>query len=312
MMDNRLLEIGLTDSEIIRKRECEAVIERGIKTFVDVGTALLEIRDNRYYREEYETFEEYCRVKWGWERRHAYRLIDSAKVFENVSRGTQIAPATERQARPLTSLEPEQQIEAWKVAVETAPDGKITAAHVQSVVDAIREPEKRPVSYHVSDDSYDWYTPIECIEAAREVLGSIDLDPASSKAAQEAIRAEVYYTKELDGLSQPWFGRVWLNPPYNMPLIEQFVDRVVDSYESGEIDAAIVLTNNSTDTGWFHRLVDYPVCFTRGRLQFWNGDDRLATRQGQAIFYLGNNVNLFTSTFGKFGVILRKYDNRES
>lgn len=303
--------IGLLGDEKQRFTECELVIERGIKTFVDVGSALLEIRDNRYYREGFATFEEYCRERWGFARSTAYQYIAAAEVVEDVRHGGQILPATERQARPLTSLEPEQRREAWITAVETAPDGKVTAAHVQSIVDSIKEPEKRPVSYHVSDDSYDWYTPIDCIEAARVVLGNIDLDPASSKAAQEAIKADVYYTKELDGLSQPWFGRVWLNPPYNMPLIEQFVERVVGGYESGEIDAAIVLTNNSTDTGWFHRLIDYPVCFTRGRLQFWNGDDRLATRQGQAIFYLGDNANLFSSIFGKFGVILKKYDNRE-
>lgn len=303
--------IGLLGDEKQRFTECELVIERGIKTFVDVGSALLEIRDNRYYREEFATFEDYCRGKWGMSRPRAYQLIDAAVTINNLSTVVDNMPVTERQVRPLTSLEPEQQREAWITAVETAPDGKVTAAHVQSIVDSIKEPEKRPVSYHVSDDSYDWYTPIDCIEAARVVLGNIDLDPASSKAAQEAIKADVYYTKELDGLSQPWFGRVWLNPPYNMPLIEQFVERVVGGYESGEIDAAIVLTNNSTDTGWFHRLIDYPVCFTRGRLQFWNGDDRLATRQGQAIFYLGDNANLFSSIFGKFGVILKKYDNRE-
>ena len=54
------------------------------------------------------SFEHYCRERWQFERRHAYRLIDSARVIENVSHGTQ-APESERVVRPLTKLEPEQQ-----------------------------------------------------------------------------------------------------------------------------------------------------------------------------------------------------------
>lgn len=163
-------------------------------------------------------------------------------------------------------------------------------------------------SYHVSDDSYEWFTPVEYIEAARGVMGSIDLDPATSIEAQEVIQAKSYYTKDDDGLSKPWFGNVWLNPPYNMPLIERFVDRIVNEYKSDIVTSAIVLTNNSTDTGWFHRLLEYPVCFTRGRIQFWNGDDKLATRQGQAIFYLGKDTDLFAKLFSLFGEILKRYD----
>jgi hypothetical protein len=74
--------------------------------------------------------------------------------------------------------------------------------------------------------------------------------------------------------------------------------------------SAIVLTNNSTDTGWFHKLINYPVCFTKGRIQFWNGEERLATRQGQAIFYLGDNPDLFARVFSVFGAVLRQYDNQ--
>jgi hypothetical protein len=63
---------------------------------------------------------------------HAHRLIEAAQVVENVSNWTQTAPATESQARPLTVLPPEAQREVWQAAVETAPNGKVTAAHVQA------------------------------------------------------------------------------------------------------------------------------------------------------------------------------------
>ena len=106
----------------------EKTIEQGLKTFVDVGNALLAIRDKRLYRQQWGTFEDYCQERWGMERRHAYRLMDAAQAVENVSLGTQILPTSERQARPLTRLEPELQPAAWQRAVETAPHGKVTAA----------------------------------------------------------------------------------------------------------------------------------------------------------------------------------------
>jgi N6-adenosine-specific RNA methylase IME4 len=127
---------------VIRLQECESVIERGLNTFVDVGNVLLEIRDSKLYRESYGTFEDYCRERWGWERRHAYRLMDAAKVFDNVSQGTQIIPTSERQARPLTALEPEEQIEAWQRVIEKAPEGRITAAIVLEAAKEIQQ-EKR-------------------------------------------------------------------------------------------------------------------------------------------------------------------------
>lgn len=249
--------------------------------------------------------------EYGFSERHIWRL-HGANETENLLTPGSVGSIPEKQLRPLTSLPPDIQPLVWQLAVETAPDGRVTARHVEDTVKAWQvAPEKRPVSYHVSDDSYEWYTPTEYIEAARRVMGSIDLDPATSEQAQAAIMAGEYYTKDNDGLSYPWFGNVWLNPPYNMPLIEQFVDRIIGEYERGTVTSAIVLTNNSTDTGWFHKLAQYPFCLTRGRIQFWNGDERLATRQGQALFYLGNDPAKFAGEFARFGLVVNRYDNPE-
>jgi hypothetical protein len=81
-----------------------------------VGTALLQIRDERLYRATHATFEEYCRQRWQWSRIHVHRQIEAARVAENlVPMGTK--PTSERQVRPLTQLEPEEQKEAWQEAV---------------------------------------------------------------------------------------------------------------------------------------------------------------------------------------------------
>lgn len=57
------------------------------------------------------------------------------------------------------------------------------------------------------------YTPGEFVEAARHVLGAIDLDPASCARANATVRAARFYSAKDDGLAQPWHGRVILNPP---------------------------------------------------------------------------------------------------
>jgi len=132
----------ITLDERSRLYQCEEIIERGLNTFVDVGNALLDIRDNRLYRQEYHTFEDYCKERWGMERRQAYRLIDASTVVNNVSNWTQITPSNESQARPLTSLEPKEQVEAWKRVIETTPEGKITAAVVLKAAKEV-EREKR-------------------------------------------------------------------------------------------------------------------------------------------------------------------------
>jgi len=129
----------ITLDERSRLYQLEETIRQGLNTFVDVGSALLEIRDKRLYRQEYSTFEEYCREQWGMQRAHAYRLIESAKVLNTLSPIGDILPATESQARPLASLEPEEQVEAWKRVITSTPEGNVTA---KIVLKAVKEVEQ--------------------------------------------------------------------------------------------------------------------------------------------------------------------------
>jgi hypothetical protein len=68
----------------------------------------------------FETFEAYCKARWDFSKRHVYRLIDSANVVDTVKSDPMgHFPDNERQCRPLTKLEPDQQRIAWQQAVET-------------------------------------------------------------------------------------------------------------------------------------------------------------------------------------------------
>lgn len=166
--------------------------------------------------------------------------------------------------------------------------------------------EKAEHRVEVNSGENEWYTPAEYIEMARQVLGSIDLDPASSEAANRVVQAGQFFTHKSDGLKQEWRGNVWMNPPYAQPLISQFAGKLVDEHEAGNVASAIVLTNDCTDTGWFHRLAtaSSAICFIRGRIRFVSTDGEKGTpTQGQAFFYFGQALDDFAAVFTKIGFV---------
>ncbi len=153
----------------------------------------------------------------------------------------------------------------------------------------------------------EWYTPPEYVESARRVMGGIDLDPASNPVANEKVRADVYFTAADNGLEQPWEGRVWLNPPYKMPAVRQFCDRLLEHVSSGEVSQAVILTNNATDTAWWHMLtaLSGAVCFTSGRISFYNEDGQhSAPTNGQNFHYFGPRVEAFREEFSTHGMVM--------
>jgi phage N-6-adenine-methyltransferase len=153
----------------------------------------------------------------------------------------------------------------------------------------------------------EWYTPADIIEAARAVLGVIDLDPASSAHAQATVQALRHFTLAENGLAQEWHGNVWLNPPYAQPHIADFADKLIAEVGSGRVKSAIMLTHNYTDTAWFQKSARAAtsVCFTRGRVRFVSpSGDLAAPTQGQAFFYFGRESSLFDKVFCDAGLIM--------
>jgi hypothetical protein len=158
----------------------------------------------------------------------------------------------------------------------------------------------------------DWYTPAPFVAAVRAVFGGvIDLDPASSRRAQKGVKAKRYYTPRRNGLVQPWFGNVFLNPPYRCPDIHLFTARMVQAWQSHEIEAGILLTNASPDTTWFHQALNActAVCLTKGRIRFLElRNGCVATKQaptlGSAFFFFGDDTARFAEVFAEFGTVI--------
>lgn len=146
---------------------CEVVIKQGLQTFIEVGQALMTIKEKRLYRIGFKTFEDYCVERWSISRPRAFQLIEAANVISGLSTIVDILPKTESQVRPLTSLEPEIQKEVWTEVVKTHGDN-ITAAKVQTVVD-----DWKPVNQEIKDiksePMFAISTPEELLKKAKEV-----------------------------------------------------------------------------------------------------------------------------------------------
>lgn len=155
--------------------------------------------------------------------------------------------------------------------------------------------------------SNEWYTPAVYLEAARAVMGGIDLDPASCEYANRMVQAARFYTEADDGYRQPWAGRMWMNPPYgkdeetNQSNQALWIQKLIAGYRAGEIEQALVLINAVTDRKWFLPLWDFPLCFT-GRVYFYNETiTRGSPTHGSVIAYFGPNLNAFIAVYRPLG-----------
>jgi len=190
---------------------------------------------------------------------------------------------------------PEEKFEKW-IEETRENNGELTATALICLA------KGGPFVQHMTGE-FESNTPQKWIDAVKDVMGSIDLDPASNDEAQRTIRAESYYTQKDNGLEQRWYGRVFLNPPFKQPLIQQFIDKLLYSIECEDVTQAILLTNNNTDTQWFHaaaRLANY-VCFTKGRIRFLKQGQETQPTNGQAFFYFGPNIEKFRIRFAGVG-----------
>jgi len=136
-------------------------------------------------------------------------------------------------------------------------------------------------------------------------MDEIDLDPCSNSHETPNVPAAMHYTAEDDGLAQEWRGRVYMNPPYGRE-IGAWVSKLVESYMLGDVTHAIALLPARTDTQWFAKLRNYPVCFVTGRLTFVGNDDPAPFPS--AVFYLGDDIAQFYYAFSELGDIWQRIE----
>jgi hypothetical protein len=190
MSEHSIEAISVDESK--RLIALEQTIKQGLDTFVEVGEALLEIRDSRLYRIEHGTFEEYCKGKWGMSRFHAYNLINGSKATKNVDHG-QHKPTTERQARPLTKLPPEDQPKAWQKAVEIAGNEQPTAKQVTQAVVEISKSYDKTMEANEEMLKLPKYKPDLAMQIVRNAMSMIDTIHKKDQSREQALRLMISY-----------------------------------------------------------------------------------------------------------------------
>jgi len=163
----------------------------------------------------------------------------------------------------------------------------------------------------------DWQTPDKYLDAARNVMGNIDLDPISSDSAQKRIKARKDYTRHTNGLDKVWSGRVWLNPAYE--ILPECIKKLTYHYKTGDIAAAILFTHTLTTwENWFQAALwaADAVCFINELVKWHPGhlpDMKMITMfqgkpeydvRGTAAFYFGPETEKFREVWDEFGAIL--------
>jgi hypothetical protein len=117
-----------------------------------------------------------------------------------------------------------------------------------------------------------WLTPLPLVYS----LGVFDLDPCGYKGHETAN--EIYYPPN-DGLSLPWHGRIWLNPPYGKNIGKWLIK--LQNHGNG-----IGLVFSRTDTNWFHNCNPDAIFFIKGRIKFLKPDKSLSTNAGHGSILL--------------------------
>ena len=318
---SRVNDVCLAKLNRINQQLAECITIEDAKRGVDAA-ALLEIYAKRVGA-NVTTFNRAAALKVRFERRLGELLSSAPKargtrgqLRGRKSSGDSVVESPENKSATLKELGITPKLSMRSQRVAAVPVEKFDALLSQIEAEADKEMgttkivsgllSNVPATKFTGDT--EWFTPSEYVEAARRVLGDIDLDPASNDQAQQVIKAEKYFTPETDGLTHKWNGRVFLNPPYGQPEVAQFIKKLLDEINCGRVIAAILLTNDNTDTDWFQASAQKAaaVCFVHTRIKFWKPDGRPSSpTNGQSFFYFGEALSKFVTEFEPFGILMK-------
>ncbi len=160
----------------------------------------------------------------------------------------------------------------------------------------------------LSSKDVEWFTPKKYITAVRKVLGTIDLDPASSTLANKVVQAKKIFTEKDNGLKQEWSGRVFLNPPYGGTAGAAFAEKLYESLGSGVVEAIMLVNSRATDAEWFQKSFNGLICFTNHRIDFDSpSKKKSSSTHGSCFVYFGPNEDKFAKEFGGFGNVVKRW-----
>ncbi len=111
-----------------------------------------------------------------------------------------------------------------------------------------------------------WATPRDLVRSVEQHIGRpFTLDAAAEKSSTVCDR---YYDRRTDGLTSPWDGVVWLNPPYR--LIGPWISKIGEEVDAGRVELVASLLPARMDTRWMGEILErmWPVYLLSGRVRF--------------------------------------------
>jgi hypothetical protein len=154
-----------------------------------------------------------------------------------------------------------------------------------------------------SSRSNEYGSPPHIIQMAREVLGQIDLDPATSENFNQIVQAVKFYTENDLGLLQHWGGKVFLNPPGGAGGVQQkWFAKLKHHVDAGDVKAAIFVGFNiSLLRTSQHLLGDCSICVPKDRLKFLVTTEELFAKEYAKVNSNTNNIEHY--------ITKRRFDN---
>lgn len=145
-------------------------------------------------------------------------------------------------------------------------------------------------------DADNWRTPKDFLDRVKEVLVEIDLDPCADP--DHSVPAQFHFAEPYDGLIRPWYGCVYMNPPYSQML--DWALKLTHEIERGHVQEAIALVPARPGSRWWRTLSQNSLlCLINGRLTFV--DAPAAAPFPSAVFYFGANPEHFAYWFRSIG-----------
>ena len=203
-------KLATVRSSLLSEAEARACVARLRGHVEGARRELLRLYDGQGWRAlGYPSWRACVVAAFGQSQAYLYRQLEAGRIEARISPIGEIGVIPASHLRPLVALPEDRQAEAYQPAAATAT-GRLSAAHIAAVVEQF-QPADRLAPLKTSA-SAEWYTPPQVVAAAVATLGGIDFDPCAEEGQPKTVPAGVHYTASDDGLAQPWFGRVYLNP----------------------------------------------------------------------------------------------------
>lgn len=205
----------------------------------------------------------------------------------------------------VAKLEPEQQAELLSEAAEK----QLTRDDFRKLVKERHAVARDPSELITASDCNDWGTPQEFITAVREVLGDIELDPASSAFFNQVVQAKRILTIEDDAMKHEWVaGTSYMNPPFGRAedggsQAGDFCDKFIGHFEAGDIGKGIIHVNPNTAQRWFLPLWKYDICWPIGRISHYNANGPQKSPTHASIFVSLGCGQKFVDVFSTIGPV---------